>query len=115
MKWYENLYVSESIQGKSDKIKWKIKHGMRTLDIYVIAFASNPDNLLDIIPAKELRQKSYPTSRIKIIGLAKGYEEALELTTQIIDETYQAIGKVDVWEYLKESRRTQNEHNSADS
>ena len=53
----------------------------------------------------ELMQKSYPKKQMKIIGLAKGYEDALELVRTIIDETYQNTGDVDVWKYLKEERR----------
>ena len=98
MKWYRNLYVSDSIGDKANRIKWKINHNAGTISVYVIAFASNSQNLLDIIPALELMQ-------MKIIGLAKGYEDALELVRTIIDETYQNTGDVDVWKYLKEERR----------
>ena len=42
---------------------------------------------------------------MKIIGLAKGYDEALALVRDIVDETYQNTGSVDVWRYLKEERR----------
>ena len=59
MKWYEDLYVGDSIEGKVNRIKWKINHHAGTVSIYVIAFASNRQNLLDIIPAWELMQKSY--------------------------------------------------------
>ena len=79
MKWYRNLYVSNSIGDKANRIKWKINHNAGTISVYVIAFASNSQNLLDIIPAWELMQKSYPKKQMKIIGLAKGYEDALEL------------------------------------
>ena len=80
MKWYEDLYVGDSIEGKVNRIKWKINHHAGTVSIYVIAFASNRQNLLDIIPAWELMQKSYPGKKeMQIIGLAKGYAEALEL------------------------------------
>mgnify|MGYP000221946932 FL=1 len=105
MKWYEDLYVGDSIEGKVNRIKWKINHNAGTISVYVIAFASNSQNLLDIIPAWELMQKSYPKKQMKIIGLAKGYEDALELVRTIIDETYQNTGDVDVWKYLKEERR----------
>lgn len=105
MKWYRKLYVSESIGDKAGRIKWKINHNAGTASVYVIAFASNPDNLLDIIPAWQLMQKSYPKKNLKIIGLAKGYDDAIELTQQIIEETYQHTGDVDVWSYLKEERR----------
>ena len=104
MKWYRKLYVGESLTGKASQIKWRIRHRAGTVDIYVIAFASNPVNLLDLIPANELMQKGYPKKKLKIIGLARGYAEALELVRQIIEETYQATGDVDVWKYLKEER-----------
>ena len=42
---------------------------------------------------------------MKVIGLAKGYEEALQVVATIIEETYQNTGDVDVWNYLKEKRR----------
>ena len=104
MKWYDNLYVGESIKGKEKRIKWKIEHNAGTLSIFVIALSSNPDNLLDMIPAKELMQKAYPKEQLEIIGLAKGYEEGLELITRIVDEVYQSTGDVDICTYLKEAR-----------
>ena len=99
MKWYEDLYVGDSIEGKVNRIKWKINH-------HVIAFASNRQNLLDIIPAWELMQKSYPGKKeMQIIGLAKGYAEALELVRSIIEEVYQNTGDVDVKSYLRGRKR----------
>jgi hypothetical protein len=41
---------------------------------------------------------------LKIIGLAKGYKEGVDLITQIIDETFRATGGVDVYRYLEEAR-----------
>ena len=77
-----------------------------TVSIYVIAFASNRQNLLDIIPAWELMQKSYPGKKqMQIIGLAKGYAEALELVCSIIEEVYQNTGDVDVKSYLRGRKR----------
>lgn len=105
MKWYDPLYVGESISGKENRLKWKIEHNWLTLSIYVIAFASNPDNLLDLIPAKELLQRGYPKKELHIIGLAKGYDEAVDLTVQIIDEVYKKTGAVDVRRYLGQVRR----------
>ena len=104
MEWYRNLYASDSVAHKVNRIKWKINHNAGTVFVYVIAFSSNRKNLLDIIPAWELMQKSYPKKNMKIIGLAKGYQDALELVRLIIDETYQKTGTVDVRTYLKEGR-----------
>jgi hypothetical protein len=106
MKWYEDLYVGDSIEGKVNRIKWKINHHAGTVSVYVITFASNRQNLLDIIPAWELMQKSYPGKKqMQIIGLAKGYAEALELVRSIIEEVYQNTGDVDVKSYLRGRKR----------
>ena len=54
----------------------------------------------------ELMQKSYPGKKeMQIIGLAKGYAEALELVRSIIEEVYQNTGDVDVKSYLRGRKR----------
>lgn len=108
MKWYDDLYVGSSIIKKTEKIKWKIRHNAGQIDIYVIALASNPQNLLDIIPAQELMQKAYPKKQLYVIGLARGFEEALEVVTQIIDEVYQKTGGFEVMPYLKSKKDSVN-------
>lgn len=105
MTWYEDLYVGESIIHKTSKIIWKIRHNAGVLNIYVIALASNENNLLDIIPAHELLQKGYPKQQLYIVGLAKGYDEAVEVAAAIIAEVYQKTGTFAVRKYLiKKSR-----------
>ena len=108
MKWYEDLYVGESIVHKKSIIKWKILHNAGQIDIFVISLASNPANLLDIIPAKELLQKAYPKKDMYVIGLAKGYEEAVNLTASIINEVYQQTGAFGLRDYLLQKRRERN-------
>lgn len=108
MRWYEDLYAGESIRQKTAKIKWKIRHNAGQIDIYVITLASNPMNLLDIIPAQELMQKAYPKKELYVVGLAHGYEEALEVVTQIIDEVYQQTGGFAVAAYLQHKKDSKN-------
>ena len=108
MKWYNNLYVGESIRHKADKIKWKIRHNAGQIDIYVIAIASNPQNLLDIIPAQELMQRGYPKKDMYVIGLAHGMQEAHEIVQQIIDEVYQNTGSFEFMPYLQAKKDSKN-------
>ena len=105
MKWYKDLYLGEEIEPKAQKIINKIKKNKPTIDVYVIALASNPQNQLDVIPSWELLQKGYPTEGIRVIGLAQGKKEALALVTQIVDEVYQRTGDVKILEYLKSEWR----------
>jgi hypothetical protein len=96
MKWYDQLYVGDSIASKVNRIKWKINHNAGTVSIYVVTLASNPDNLLDIIPARELMQKGYPKKDLMIIGIAKGYKEALLVVQRVIEDTYRKTNDVNV-------------------
>lgn len=105
MKWYDDLYVGESIIHKTNKVRWKILHNAGQIDIYVITLASNEQNLLDIIPSHELLQKGYPKKGLYVVGLAKGYQEAIETATAIVDEVYQNTGGFAVAAYLEEKRR----------
>ena len=108
MRWYDDLYAGESIRHKIAKIKWKIRHNAGQIEIYVITLASNPKNLLDIIPAYELMQKAYPKRDMYVVGLAGGYDEALEVVTQIIDEVYQQTGGFAVAAYLQQKKDSKN-------
>lgn len=101
MEWDKNLYVGSSISHKKNRIKWKIIHNAGQLDIYVIALASNPKNLLDVVPAWELMQKHYPKKGKYIVGLAGSYDEALEIVTEIVTEVYRDTGQFQVSRYFK--------------
>lgn len=108
MKWYDNLYVGESIGHEAEKVKWKIRHNAGQINIYVIAIASNPQNLLDIVPAQELMQKAYPKKDMYIIGLARGIEEAQFIVKEIIDEVYRETGSFRILPYLQTKKDSKN-------
>ncbi len=99
MIWYENLYMGESIPKKDVKIrhlKWKINHNAVLTNIFIIVLCRSGTNLLEIIPARELRQKHYPKQNLYIVGLAKGYDEALETAASIVIDVYQKTGGFEI-------------------
>lgn len=107
MTWYKEYYAGESIAGKKERIKWKILHHAGQIGIYVIAVSSSPGNLLDIIPSWELMHKYYPKSELLIVGVDKGYENAMELAGMIVMDVYQKTGDFRVREYFLEKHREQ--------
>lgn len=70
--------------------------------MHLITLASQPGNLLDIIPAYVLLQKHYPTENLSVVGLAGSRKEALSLVQTIIENVYQATGSFDVAAYMEE-------------
>ena len=105
MKWYKNLYLGEMIAPKARQIVNKIKKKKLTPDVYVIALASNPLNQLDVIATWELLQPGYPKEHVRIVGLAQGKKEALEVVTAIVEEIYQNTGDVKISDYLRNKWR----------
>ncbi len=103
MIWYENLYIGESIPKKKSKIrrlKWKIDHNAGLLNIYVIVLCRHGTNLLEIIKTRELLQKYYKKQRFYVVGIAKGYDEAIETAVKIVMDVYKQTGGFRVKSYL---------------
>lgn len=104
MKWYEPLYVGESVKKKWKTIKWKINHNAGVWKGFVITLANHESDLLEIYPARLLKQKGEWKKNLEIIGLAGTYEEALDMVQSLIGEIYHQTGTTDVKEYLKSNR-----------
>lgn len=99
IQWISRIYVSDNLKKKKDKTIDSINNRRLTSDIYCIAFASSPSNLFDIINANELLFPHYQKANIKIVGLAKGEEEATKLTQDLLMEVYNKTGAFDVRNY----------------
>lgn len=104
MRWYKNFYAGKSIEKKKQKIKWKVNHNAGQLEIYLITLAANKENLLDIIPSWELMQKYYPKKNLYILGIAGGYEEALELAGSIVTEVYQKTNGFNLHQFFQKEQ-----------
>ncbi len=103
MIWYENLYLGERFPKKEAKIrriKWKIKHNRCFSNVFLIVLCRYGPNLLEILPAKQLCQKHYPRQGLYVVGLAKGYEDALWTAARIVTEVYEKTGGFEVKRYI---------------
>ena len=98
--WQENFLTGESVKNPN-KIKKKLNNGKLVPGIYLLTLSENPVNLMDIIPAAMLIQKSFYGICPKIIGMAKGKEEALEMVRSLIDEMYRETGNFATAEYIE--------------
>ena len=104
MKVVKRLYVGDSAK----KDKRKILRGLEKRElqpfVYVIALPLGRHGVLDILPAFSLKYPFFFTGRgeeLKIVGIARGREEALQLTARIAMDTYEATGGFDVRGFLK--------------
>lgn len=100
--WADNLRVSENIKDKTKIIK-AINKDKTTLSIYCVTFSTNPSNLFDIYNANEFKFPYYKKQKLFIVGLAKGKEEAVLLTKDLLLEVYNSTGDFKVREYFANS------------
>lgn len=98
--WSPKLYVGDKLKSKVDKTIKSIDNRKITYGVFCITFASNVDNLFDILNANELRFPYYQKSDIHIVGLTKGRDEALEMVQNLLMEVYQNTGEFKVREYF---------------
>ena len=102
LKWYKKLYIGDNAKKKVPSVIKKVNQGKLQYDIYLITLASNEKNLLEIIQANQLIQKTLRKLCPMIVGMASGYGEALEVVEKIVEETYLKQGDTDVRRYLND-------------
>ena len=98
MKFYKKLYTGKSIK-RPNKIKWKLRHGKLQPGIYVIALASGADQL-EIYHSAFLKQSYYKTNPPYIVGIAGGYEEAVNMVVELVQTAVEQTGDPDLKKYL---------------
>lgn len=98
--WTSHLYIGDKMKKKKKQAIVSINNGEATFGVYCIAFASHPDNLFEIMNANELLIPYYKKSEIRIVGLAKGKNEAIGLVRNMLMEVYNKTGNFDVRTYF---------------
>ena len=98
LKFAQNLYLGEGIAPeKLDKLKKRLNKKPILANVYLITPARNP---LDIFDARQLVQPHYKDEEFLVLGMASGYEDALQLIERITGECLKARGDCNLREYL---------------
>lgn len=100
LKWHENFYIGENVRD-AEKIRQKLDQGKLVPGIYLLTLSDNPHNILEILPAVMLFQKTAARLCPEVVGMAGGMDEAMELVRSIVQTVYRETGDVQVQEYLK--------------
>lgn len=102
MQFMGDLYVGATISSSEYKIVEKVHKGQIVPNLYLVTMSSSVDNMLELIPQWEVLQKAYPRETLKVVGIAGGKKEAMNLVRDIIMESVAKTGCVDVRGYLRE-------------
>ena len=102
MVFFQDLYLGERVSPKKEEILKKMNSDKLVIDLYLIMMSHNSDNMLEIVPQRDLLQKGYPNRDIRVVGLAKGKKEAFAVVQSIVEESLKETGSADVREYLNQ-------------
>lgn len=99
--WYNEVFISQNIKPKiRRKIIKKITKGKIIKDIYCLCITDKINFQLEILSTYEVTQEKERGTRLMIVGLAKGKQQALELTKDIILQIYNTTQYVNIKSYF---------------
>ena len=105
MRYYKHLYLTEGLEKKKEKIIRKLESGKLQPSVHVITLAVSERNQLEIYPTIQFKQPAFPEQELFVVGITKGYDEAVELVEQIVQEVYDQTGTCDIRSYILEKEQ----------
>lgn len=105
MKYYRHLYLSKGLEKKKEKIIRKLQKNKLQYDLYLVALPETEKNQLEIYNSALFKQPDYPVQELFVVGLANGYEAALELVEEITRTVYNETKGADIRSYILKKER----------
>lgn len=100
MKYYKHLWLSEGLEKKKDNIIKKLDHNKVQISIHLIVLSANEKNHLEILNSVLLLQPGFPKEDYFVAGIAKSYDDALEMVEKITEEVYHNTRGTDIRSYI---------------
>lgn len=101
VRWYKDLFLDGITKHTASKIKQQIEKEKLQYPIFLVALASNENNLLDVMNVNELLFSYYKKRTTYILGLASSRQQAKIMAAAIISKVYQDTGECDVRSYVQ--------------
>lgn len=102
VKFIDKPFVSDSISPKVSKIKLKTISGIGMLNVYFITLSLSGNDIFDIYSSTVFKQRGFRKSNIIILGIADGYDAALEIVNEMISECLvNTKGDLDIRKYYE--------------
>ncbi|MGC4019746.1 MAG: hypothetical protein QM793_11335 [Muricomes sp.] len=100
MIFYCDLYISENLESKKEKILKKLETNSLQPFVYVITLAQGKQNHLEFYSSLLLKQHIYEETPLFVVGIAKGYDDALYLIEHIVNDIYKKTEDTDIRSYI---------------
>lgn len=103
MRWYKDLYLGKSLQGKRMYYQYMLRFTKRVTGVYCLMPSGNREDLLDICHGELLRMSNvYPREQL-VVGMAGSYKEACILAGEIVLDVLRRTGSTDVHAFFEKA------------
>ena len=83
----------------------KLERKETQLNKYLVVLSKNSNNQLEIFDSILLIQKIYEMDNLFVVGIADGYDGALEMIEKLTQEVYDITRGTDIRNYFLEKQR----------
>lgn len=100
-----NLFVSKSLKKKKNRmIKDLMEHKFYP-SVYIITLSQGEQNHLEFFSASLLQQHIFENENLFVVGIANGYDAAVDLVEQIVQQVLARTGGTDIRHYIVERQK----------
>lgn len=107
--FYCDLYVSEELETKKENVMQKLEENRLQPSVYVITLSQGEQNNLEFYSSALYKQHIYEDTPVFLVGIAKGYDDALYMTEKIVDDIYKKTRGADIRGYILEHQKEYEE------
>lgn len=105
MRYCRRLFWSEGLEEKKETIIRKLNANRLQWDLFVVTLPEEEKNQLEIYNSAQFLQPAYPVEDYLVVGIAKGYDAAVELVEGIVEEVYRKTGGADIRSFILEKEQ----------
>lgn len=105
MKYCNDLYFSERLARRREKILDRLKRKKYVPELYLLLIPADGRNQLEIVSTLYFLQPDYPEEDAYVAGIAGNYDDALDMVEEISAEVYRETGDLNIREYLLTKER----------
>lgn len=105
VKCFCNLFVSESLKKRKNRIIKELMVQKFRPSVYIITLSQGEQNHLEFFSALLLQQHIFENEDLFVVGIANGYEDAIDLVEQIVQQVIAQTGGTDIRRYIVEQQK----------
>lgn len=105
MKYYHDLYLSDSLISKKEDIIEKLEKNQWQFSKFLIVLSQSENNHLEFFDSVLLTQNLMPKEELFVIGIADSYIGAVDLVQKITEEVYEKTEGTNIRNYLLKKER----------